>query len=42
MTYTWQKMRILRKSSNIVDWNVWNGKDRKEVVIKEVEKLVCD
>lgn len=42
MTYAWQKMRILRKSSNIVDWNVWKGKDRKEVIIKEVEKLACD
>lgn len=42
MSYVWQKMKVLRKGSSIVQWNIWKNKDRKEKIRREIGKIGRD
>lgn len=39
LKYVWQKMKVLKKGFNTIDWNKWNNKDRKEEIEKEIDKI---
>lgn len=38
ISYVWKKMRVLRQGKYRIDWNKWQAKDRKQAIMKEIEK----
>ncbi|XP_036139740.1 uncharacterized protein LOC118644709 [Monomorium pharaonis] len=39
VTYVWNTMKILKNRFAKVSWNTWKTKDRKEVILKEINKI---
>lgn len=42
LKYVQQKRNVLRREDNIVDWNIWKNKDRKEEIRGKVEEIGRD
>lgn len=38
MKYVWNKIKVIKHSYKILDWNKWQNKSRKEVIIKTIEE----
>lgn len=39
MKYVWNKIRVLRKPQQVVDWNKWQNKDRDKKILENIDKL---
>lgn len=39
LKYVWQKMKVVKKGFNTIDWNKWNKKNREEEILKEIDKI---
>lgn len=39
VTYVWNKTKVIKNSFNTIEWRKWQNKDRRETVIKELEKI---
>lgn len=42
MSYVWNKMKVLKKSSKTVEWTKWQNKDRKKECVKVMQELSPD
>lgn len=38
-TYVWNKVKILRHPSRTLQWNKWQGKSRREVIISTIDSI---
>lgn len=39
--YVWNKMKTIKNSFNTVDWRKWQKKDRREMVLEEMDKIAA-